>query len=140
MLRKMVSERTADDREASRDRSILVVDDEEDLADTMESLLRAQGYKVHKAYDGRSGLDTARRVHPDLVLLDYELPELDGLEVIQRLRKDEATRRIPVLLTTASRVTMEEIARAEGFLAKPFSEKLLYEVVGRLLEVPEEAP
>lgn len=139
MLRKMVCERTGKD-EGSRDRSILVVDDEEDLADAMESLLRAQGYRVHKAYDGRRGLEAARRLHPDLVLLDYELPELDGLEVIQRLRQDESTRDIPVLLTTASRVTMEEIARAEGFLAKPFSEKLLYEVVGRLLEVPEEAP
>ena len=72
--------------------------------------------------------------------MDYELPELDGLEVIQRLRQDEATQGIPVLLTTASRVTMEEIARAEGFLAKPFSESLLYEVVGRLLGVPEETP
>jgi len=139
MLRKMVCERTGKE-EGSRNRSILVVDDEEDLADTLESLLRAQGYKVYKVYDGRSGLRAARELHPDLVLMDYELPELDGLEVIQRLRQDETTRGIPVLLTTASRVTMEEIARAEGFLAKPFSESLLYEVVGRLLEVSEEAP
>lgn len=139
MLRKMVCGRTGKE-EGSRNRSILVVDDEEDLADTLESLLQAQGYKVYKVYDGRAGLRAARELRPDLVLMDYELPELDGLEVIERLRQDEATRGIPVLLTTASRVTMEEIARAEGFLAKPFSESLLYEVVGRLLKVPEEAP
>ncbi len=139
MLRRMVCERAARE-EDPRDRSILVVDDEEDLADTLESLLQAQGYKVHKVYDGRSGLRAARELHPDLILMDYELPELDGLEVIQRLRQDDATREIPVLLTTASRVTMEEIEKAQGFLAKPFSESLLYEVVERLLKVPERAP
>ncbi|MHC4077021.1 MAG: response regulator [Planctomycetota bacterium] len=139
MLRQMVCERTSKGGNA-RNRSILVVDDEEDLADTVESLLRAQGYRVFKVHDGRSGLRAARELHPDLVLMDYELPELDGLEVIHLLREDETTRGIPILLTTASRVTMEDIASAEGFLAKPFSESLLYEVVGRLLGAPEETP
>ena len=139
MLRKMVCERTSGGG-GSRNRSILVVDDEEDLADALESLLQAQGYKIFKVHDGRSGLRAARELLPDLVLMDYELPELDGLEVIQRLRQDEATKGIPVLLTTASRVTMEDIARAEGFLAKPFSESLLYEIVGRLLGTAEESP
>ncbi len=139
VLRKMVCER-ASEAGGSRNRSILVVDDEEDLADALETLLRAQGYQVFKVHDGRSGLRAARELHPDLVLMDYELPELDGLEVIQALRQDETTRQIPVLLTTASRVTMEEISRAEGFLAKPFSESLLYEIVGRLLGAAEETP
>ena len=59
--------------------------------------------------------------------------------MIAALRKSAATRDIPILLTTASRVTMKEISRADGFLAKPFHEKLLYEVVERILGIREEA-
>ena len=138
VLRKLVVARKATEG-ASRNRSILIVDDEEDLADAVEALLKARGYQTFKAHCGRSGLRAAQELHPDLILLDYELPELDGLEVIAKLGQEEGTRDIPVLLTTASRVTMEEVARADGFLAKPFSEALLYEVVERLLGVHEEA-
>jgi CheY-like chemotaxis protein len=116
-----------------RGRSILVVDDEEDLAECVESLLRARGYRMHKVYDGQAALRLAAEIHPDLILLDYELPEMDGLEVIAALRSDEATKDVPILLTTASRVSVQEISRADGFLAKPFHEKLLYEVVERIL-------
>ena len=122
-----------------RGRSILVVDDEEDLAETVESLLRARGYRMHKVHDGHAALRVAAEVHPDLILLDYELPEMDGLQVIAALRKSAATRDIPILLTTASRVTMKEISRADGFLAKPFHEKLLYEVVERILGLHKES-
>lgn len=113
--------------------TILVVDDEEDLAECVESLLRARGYRMFKVHDGRSAVALAEELRPDLILLDYELPEMDGLEVIQALRQTDSTRGIPVLLTTASRVTVQEISQADGFLAKPFHEKLLYEVVERLL-------
>ena len=114
-------------------RSILVVDDEEDLAECVESLLRARGYRMHKVHDGQAALRMAEELHPDLILLDYELPEMDGLEVIAVLRSQPSTKEIPILLTTASRVTVQEISRADGFLAKPFHEKLLYEVVERIL-------
>ncbi len=117
----------------SRGRSILVVDDEEDLAETVESLLRARGYRMSKVHDGKAAVRAALDLLPDLILLDYELPEMDGLEVIEVLRSDEKTRKIPVLLTTASRVTIDEIKMADGFLAKPFQEALLYELVERTL-------
>jgi CheY-like chemotaxis protein len=114
-------------------RKILVVDDERDLADTVEALLAAQGYEVHQAMDGRRGLAAAARLRPDLILLDYELPELDGLEVIAALRASPETRDIPVLLCTASRIGVEEIRLADGFLAKPYTEDLLYEMVHRVM-------
>lgn len=138
-LRDMATRRPGSGSESGRNLTILVVDDEEDLAETVSALLRARGFQVHKAHDGRSALDLAQQILPDLVLLDYELPEMDGLEVIAALRGIEATVEIPILLATASQITVKEISRADGFLAKPFHEKLLYEVVERILGIREEA-
>ena len=67
--------------------------------------------------------------------VNYELPEMDGLEVIAALRADEATAEIPVLLATAGRISFEDIQKADGFLAKPFQEDLLYQMVERLLGI-----
>lgn len=114
---------------------ILVVDDEQDLARTVETLLRGRGYEVDLCDDGAAALEKAREIHPDLILLDYELPEMDGLEVIAALREDSATRGIPVLLATAGHISMEDIQKADGFLAKPFPVELLYQMIERLLAV-----
>ena len=99
----------------------------------METLLRAQGYEVDRVEEGAEALRKAQETLPDLILLDYELPEMDGLEVIAALRAEDATRAIPVLLATAGRISMEDIEKADGFLAKPFQEGLLYQMVERLL-------
>ena len=137
-IREMAAQRAAAEAHGCG-RSILVVDDEEELAETMETLLTARGYRVLTACDGQAAVDAAQAHHPDLVLLDYELPEMDGFEVMAALRSDNRCRDIPILLATASRVTMEEISRADGFLAKPFHEKLLYEVVERIFGQHEES-
>ena len=117
----------------SNGKTILVVDDEQDLADAVAALLRARGYQVVVAADGKEGLEQAVAEPPDLVLLDYELPEMDGLEVIRELRSRETTRAVPVLLCTASKIGVGEIRKADGFLAKPYHEELLYEMVQRVL-------
>ena len=114
-------------------RAILVVDDEEDLAETVESLLKSQGYRVFKVFDGPAALQAAQELDPDLILLDYELPEMDGLEVMAKLREGEVTAETPVLLASAGRVSLSDIAKADGFLAKPFQEQLLYTMVERLV-------
>jgi len=67
------------------------------------------------------------------------MPELDGLEVIARLRADPSTQGIPVLLASAGKVSMADIRKADGFLAKPFQETLLFEMVQRLLRAAREA-
>jgi CheY-like chemotaxis protein len=131
-LRRICEER-AQSAVEQEGRTILVVDDEQDLADAVAALLRARGYEVLVAADGREGLELAVAAPPDLVLLDYELPELDGLEVIQELRDREETRGVPVLLCTASKIGVGEIRKADGFLAKPYHEDLLYEMVQRVL-------
>ncbi|MEO6597449.1 MAG: response regulator [Planctomycetota bacterium] len=112
---------------------VLIVDDEEDLAVAVEVLLRRRGFRTYKVYDGPSGVSAARQLLPDLVLLDYELPELDGLQVIEKLRAEPSTRDIPVLLNSAARVSMADIKKADGFLGKPFPEALLHEMVDRVL-------
>jgi CheY-like chemotaxis protein len=134
-IRSIVAERSASAGPSDRG-TVLVVDDEEDLADTVESLLRAKGYRIFKVHDGKSAVRAARDLQPDLVLLDYELPEMDGLEVIAELRRHEDTEGMRVLLASAGRVSMNDIRKADGFLAKPFQEELLYEMVRRVLKGP----
>ena len=112
---------------------VLIVDDEEDLADAVELLLRQRGFRTFTLQDSRCALKAAPELQPDLVLLDYEMPELDGLQVIAQLRGDPATKQVPILLSSAARVSLADIRRADGFLAKPFQEGLLYDMVDRLL-------
>jgi CheY-like chemotaxis protein len=132
-IRKICGERAPTSIPGARGCRILIVDDEEDLAFAAAQLLRARGYEVDVVHDGKSGVLAAARLLPSLVLLDYELPEMDGLEVIATLRAHPMTAGIPVVLSTASRVTLEDIGRVDGFLQKPFPEVLLYEVIERAL-------
>jgi CheY-like chemotaxis protein len=118
---------------------VLIVDDEEDLAIAVEALLKRRGFRTYRVMDGRAAVAAAQQLLPDLVLLDYELPELDGLQVLAKLRAEATTKHIPVLLSSAARVSLNDIKKADGFLAKPFPEALLYEMVDRILrkrEVP----
>jgi CheY-like chemotaxis protein len=119
---------------------VLVVDDEEDLAAAVAVLLERRGFRTWSVHDGRSGFEAARELLPDLVLLDYELPEMDGLQVLARLRAEPATSGIPVLLNTAARIGLEDIKKADGFLRKPYPESLLDEMLARLLKVREGRP
>ncbi|MCC6783057.1 MAG: response regulator [Planctomycetes bacterium] len=135
-LRELVAQRSSETPRAAAspaDLEVLVVDDEDDLARTVAELLERRGYRVRVENDGRRGLAAARALRPHLVVLDYEMPELDGLQVIAELRADPATRTVPVLLCTASKVSVQEMRKADGFLAKPYQESLLYEMVDRLL-------
>lgn len=113
---------------------VLIVDDEEDLAAAVEVLIKRSGFRTCIVHDGRSGVVATRELMPDLVLLDYELPELDGLQVIEELQKDPATSDIPIILNSAARMTMANIQKADGFLSKPFPESLLNEMIQRVLD------
>ncbi|MHC5062855.1 MAG: response regulator [Planctomycetota bacterium] len=135
-LRELCSQRTQEEA-GEESGTILVVDDEEDLADAVESLLSLRGYTMHKVYDGPSAIEAALSIQPDMILLDYELPELDGLAVIAALREDESTRNIPVLLCTASKISLGDIDKADGFLTKPYQEELLYKMVDRVISHKE---
>lgn len=116
---------------------VLIVDDERDLADAVAMVLRRRGFRTFQLDDSRRALQAAIELRPDLVLVDYEMPDLDGLQVIAQLRAEPATQRVPILLSSAAKVGLADIRRADGFLAKPFQDGLLYEMVDRLLRAKE---
>jgi two-component system chemotaxis response regulator CheY len=115
---------------------ILVVDDEEAEACLIEALLQVQGFEVLRAGDGREALDRLRGLSalPILIVLDYEMPEMDGLTLIRELRRHEHTRELRILLTTASQVVAAEREEADAFLAKPFHSRDFLEMVDSLVE------
>lgn len=102
--------------------TILIVEDEPALRDTLSYNLKKDGFVVETVGDGRSALDVARNLKPDLIILDIMLPELDGFEVARILRKEMST---PILMLTArddeiDRVVGLEVG-ADDYLTKPFS-------------------
>lgn len=106
---------------------ILLVEDEEKLARMVELELRFEGYEVEKALDGRRGLELALSGAFDLVLLDIMLPQLSGMEVLRRLRKES---QVPVIMLTARDSVMDKVAGldsgADDYITKPFAiEELL---------------
>ncbi len=110
---------------------VLVVDDESTLADLLSMALRYEGWEVRSAGDGMTAVRTAREFRPDAVVLDVMLPDIDGLEVLRRLRAEAAS--VPVLFLTAKDAVEDRIAGltagGDDYVTKPFS---LEEVVARL--------
>ena len=106
---------------------ILLIEDEEKLARMVELELQYEGYRVEKAFDGRSGLELALGGGFDLVLLDIMLPQLSGMEVLRRLRKES---RVPVIMLTARDSVVDKVSGldsgADDYITKPFAiEELL---------------
>lgn len=107
---------------------ILIVEDEAKIARVIQLELEHEGYTVEIARDGRKGLDKVKQNHHDLVLLDIRLPELNGLEVLRRIRKSGNT--LPVILLTARNSTPDKVSGldqgADDYISKPFEiEELL---------------
>ena len=106
---------------------ILIIEDEEKIARFLELELNHEGYATEKASDGRTGLDKALEGHFDLIVLDVMLPELNGFEVLRRLRK---TSSVPMIMLTARDAVMDKVAGLDGgaddYMTKPFAiEELL---------------
>ena len=101
---------------------ILIVEDDHGIADTLRRGLIFEGYRVTLAYDGQEALNSAREQMPDLVVLDWMLPGIDGLEVCKRLR---AASDVPILMLTAKDAIAERVegldAGADDYLVKPFA-------------------
>ena len=118
-------------------KTILAVDDSGSLRQMLVFTLKAAGYQVVEAVDGRDGLDKAREKHFDLVLTDQNMPNMDGLTLIRSLRALPSYARVPILmLTTESSDEMKSKGRtagATGWLVKPFDPDRLTEVVRKVL-------
>lgn len=120
--------------------TVLVVDDEEAIAEAVRARLESEGYRVVVAADGAQALDAAEREPPDLVVLDLMLPGMDGLEVCKRLQRD---RWVPVLMLTARTEEADKVAGfavgADDYLTKPFSLRELAVRVRAILRRSERA-
>ncbi len=118
-------------------KKILVVEDEETLLELESILLTVKGYEVEGVMDGQAALEAVAVMKPDLVLLDIMLPKIDGFEVCRRVKANEGTQHIPVIMLTGKKdkeaFAMGEEAGADWFLTKPFKSAMLIESINRFL-------
>jgi CheY-like chemotaxis protein len=121
---------------------VLVVDDNLTNLKLIEYLLRSKGYDVYTAVDAESAQQEVRARKPDLVLMDLQLPGMDGLELTRRLKQDPATRHIVILAVTAYAMKGDEerarSAGCDGYIPKPIDTRLLPKLVAQHLEAGRE--
>lgn len=115
---------------------ILVVEDQNDVAQLIEVVLEGEGHTVAVARDGAQGLMMARDWKPDLILMDIMLPGVDGGTLIARLRQEAETAQLPIIAMSASRTLRDRTSEleADALLSKPFDVDALLVQVGFLLE------
>jgi len=117
---------------------ILVIDDEPSIRNLLDTLLRRKGYDVVLADSGRKGLELFRREHPDVILLDLKMPEMDGLTVLRQIHSLDPKKPV-IILTGAGNAEAERQVRALGvteYVEKEFSLHLLGDSLKRLLNNP----
>lgn len=114
---------------APTSKKILIVEDERDILQLVKLYLDKEGYRTLTASTGKEGLSTALSHMPDLVILDLMLPEMDGLEVCKRLRADQKTATLPIIMLTAKAEESDTVIGlelgADDYITKPFSPKTL---------------
>ncbi len=118
---------------------ILCIEDEPEMIELIRLILKRAGYEVLGASSGPEGLALLQKERVDLILLDLMMPEMDGWEVYQRLKANERTRDIPVIIVTAKaqridRVLGLYIVGADDYIIKPFSPKALLQSVEQILQ------
>jgi two-component system response regulator VicR len=117
---------------------ILCIEDDQEMIDLICLILSRSGFEIRGANGGKEGLEIIRTEHPDLVLLDLMMPEMDGWEVYQQMKADEATKNIPVIVVTAKAQSIDKvlglhIAKVDDYIAKPFSPQELLTSVDNVL-------
>lgn len=117
---------------------ILVIEDTEDNRQIVRDLLESVGYTMIEAHDGQAGVEAAAREAPDLILMDIDLPGIDGYEATRRIRAAETGQRVPIIAVTSFALSGdEEKTRAAGcddYVAKPFSPRALLAKIRQHLE------
>ncbi len=108
---------------------ILVIEDTEDNRQILGDLLSNAGYELIEAVDGLEGVATAEREQPDLILMDIQLPGIDGYEATRRIRKIPALAKVPIIAVTSYALSGDEAktreAGCDGYVAKPYSPRQL---------------
>jgi len=108
---------------------ILVIEDQEDNRQIVRDLMTASGYELIEATTGEEGLEAAARERPDLILMDIQLPGIDGYEVTRRIKADPKLREIPIIAVTSYALSGDDkkafAAGCDGYVTKPYSPRLL---------------
>lgn len=117
---------------------IVCIEDETEMIDLIQLILGRRGFEVVGAPGGKEGLQLVRDTHPDLVLLDLMMPDMDGWEVYQQMKAEESTRNIPVIIVTAKAQNIDKvlglhIAKVDDYIAKPFGPQELVDSVEKIL-------
>jgi two-component system, OmpR family, response regulator VicR len=131
------------DHEMDTKRRVVYIEDEQEMIDLVRLILARRGYDITGANGGVEGLETVRRILPDLVLLDLMMPDMDGWDVYQQMKSEESTRDIPVIVITAKAQSIDKvlglhIARVDDYISKPFSPQELVDSVEKVLSRRQE--
>jgi len=124
--------------QANRKFKILVVDDDEDILDFISYNLHKNGYLVEEANNGLQAVEKAESFHPDLILMDVMMPEMDGLEAAKKIKKDKTLKDIAIVFLTARSEELMELAGfqagADDYIVKPLKPKILLSRIKAILQ------
>lgn len=117
---------------------VLVIDDSPTIVALLKRMLQQNHFEVLVAYDGESGLEIAQRERPDLIFLDIVLPGIDGFSALRKLRRDEATRDVPIIMISGNAQATEQFyvqrIGADDFMKKPFARAEVFSRIEQLLD------
>ena len=121
------------DTDINSNGTILVVDDEEVIVDLLRSILEREGYRVHCGRSGREAVDIAMKVHPDLIIMDIVMPDLDGYGATEFIKQNPTMQHVPVIFLTG-RSAEEDGGKAfatgaTSFIRKPFKQRQITDLV-----------
>jgi len=119
-------------------KTVVCVEDEPEMIDLVKLILGRKGFDLVGAVGGREGLETVRKLKPDLVLLDLMMPDMDGWEVYQQMKADDELKNIPVIVVTAKAQSIDKvlglhIAKVDDYVTKPFGPQELLQSVNKVL-------
>ncbi len=119
-------------------KTVICIEDEPEMIDLIKLILGRKGFDLIGAIGGREGIETVRRLKPDLVLLDLMMPDMDGWEVYQQMKADDALKDIPVIVVTAKAQSIDKvlglhIAKVDDYVTKPFGPQELLQSVNKVL-------